>query len=115
MLKGPSHLSVLILEQDEQIGMGIVEQIQRETPYQALLVTSPHQAHHLLRQVAGECVMLADDTFPPGDGDRFPQEVRPGAERHRTFLFSTYHLVGGRDLKSVVKAVKLLLSVQDVL
>jgi hypothetical protein len=107
---------IMVLEQDEQLGTRIVQLIHQETPYQALLATSPFQARRMLHQLSGDFCLLADDSFPQEDLEHLAfssRETRPNASFSLTFPPSTGCSRAETDVKSIVKAVKLLLSAYD--
>ncbi len=112
----PSHELILVLEPDEEIGDTIVHLIRRETPYRALLATTPRQAHRMLQQLTGDVVVLADEVFSPEDLEDvsfLPGEGKPQAAHNRPLLSSTYHSQNAYDMKNVVKAMNLLLRVRN--
>lgn len=107
---------IMVMEQDEEIGTKFVQMIRQETPYQAILATSLQHARTILHHLHCDVFLLINDTFPDEDLERLyllPADVEPPALLNLTFLSGTYHYQEDRDVKSLVKAVKLLLSACD--
>lgn len=106
----------MVLEPEKELGTRIVQLIQQETPYQALLATNLLQAHRLLKHIVSDCLVLADETFLPEELECLHSQAKKSkALRHSSYLSSTYSPAQMHNMKSVVKAVHLLLSVQHAL
>lgn len=104
---------IMVMEQDEEIGTKFVQMIRQETPYQAILATSLQHARTILHHLKCDVFLLINDTFPDEDLERLyllPAGVEPPALLNLTFLSGTYHYQEDRDVKSLIKAVKLFLS-----
>lgn len=105
---------IMVIEHDKQMGTRLVQMIRHETPFQAILATSLLQAHSILQHLACDFFLLADDTFPQEDLERLsvPSAQAPAPTLlNLTFLSSIYDYRDVHDLKSIVRAVNLLLSV----
>lgn len=106
----------MVLEQDEAIGTQFVHLIRQETPFRAILATSLEQVRSILVHLKCDLFLLIDPTFPEEELERLyllPEGIEPPAWLSATFLSCTSNHRDKRDIKSIVKAVKLLLSVRD--
>lgn len=107
---------IMVLEQDEQIGTHFVQLIRQETPFQAILARNLSEARNILAQLKCDLVLLTDETFPDEELERLyllPAEIEPPELLSLTLLSWTYHYRDGRDVRSVVKAVNLLLAIHN--
>lgn len=117
-LLSPTDTLMLVLDQDEQVGMQFVQMIRRHTAFQAILARSLSEVHHILAHLKCDFLLLTDGTFPAEDLERFslhPAEVEPPALLDLTFLCRTYDYHEAADVWSVVKALNRLLSIRDAL
>ena len=106
----------MVLEQDEEIGSQFVQMIRQETPFQAILATSLFHVRTILAHLKCDLFLLTDNPFPEDDLERLyllPGEVESPALLNLTFLSCTYNYREKADMKSIVKAVTLLLSLRD--
>lgn len=107
---------IMVIEQDEQIGTQFVQLIQHETSFQAILATSLHQVRNILAHLHCDLFVLTDEAFPEEDLERLCRLLAgtdPPTLFNLTFLSSTYDYHDHADVKNVVKAVNLLLSLRD--
>lgn len=74
--------SILIIEDDKDIGQTLVDIIHQETPYQAILATNGYQAFQFLRGMT-PCLLIVDYHLPIIDGLRF-YDIFHGIERFKT-------------------------------
>lgn len=105
---------IMVIEHDEQIGTRLVQMIRHETPFQAILATSLREAHSILQHLACDFFLLADDTFPQKELERLSVPSVSGPPPtllNLTSHSSTYDYRDEHDLKSIIRAVNLLLSV----
>ena len=104
---------IMVIEQDHAIGTRIVQLIRQETPFQAILATSQQQAHSILHHLTCDFFLLVDDPFLEEDMERLyllPEEVTPPTLLNLTFNSSLSKDRDETDVKSLIKAVKLLLT-----
>jgi hypothetical protein len=107
---------IMVLEQDRQVGNQFVQVFRQETPFQAVLATSLSEARNLLGHLRCDLLLLTDGTFPEADLECLyvlPGHIEPPDLLSVTFLSETYNYRDERDVKSMVKAVKLFLAVRD--
>ena len=107
---------IIVIEQDEQIGTQFVRLIRQETSFQAILARSLAEVRNILQHLKSDVFLLTDATFLEEDLKRlslFPPEVEPPALLSVAFLSCMYDYRDERDVRNIVKAVKLLLSVRD--
>lgn len=108
------HKLIMIIEQDEGIGTRFVQLIRQETPFQAILATSLSQVRNILCHLICHLLLLTDPTFPAEHLERLymlPEDLEPETLPP---LFWTYKDQDKADIRSVINAVKLLLSIPDV-
>jgi hypothetical protein len=90
--------------------------IRQETSFQAILATSLSQVRSILAHLRCDLFLLTDPTFPEEDLERLyllPEGVEAPAWLSVAFLSWTYNYRDPTSIKSVVKAVNLLLTVRD--
>lgn len=107
---------ILVLDQDEQVGMQFARMLRQHTAFQAIVARSLSEVHHILEHLKCDLLLLTDSTFPEEDLERLyllPAEVEPPALLDLTFLCWTYNYQEAKDVRSVVKALNLLLSVRN--
>lgn len=107
---------IVVLEQDEGIGKRFVQLIQQETPFQGILATRPSEVRNVLAHLKCDVLLLTDEAFPEDDLAclSLPSEsIDLPIRLNIAFLSSTYNYRDSRDMKSIIKAVALLLAVRD--
>jgi hypothetical protein len=124
--KNPSNLAfppqlskklIIVLEQEREIGTMLIQMIQQETSIQTILVTSFAEVRTILwNHLEGDLVVFANGTLSGEDLARFyplSEDIEPPVPLSLAFHFYTYDYRNKRDVKSVFKAVNLLLSICD--
>jgi len=107
---------LLVLDQDEQVGMQFVRMLRQHTAFQVILARSLSEVHHILAHLKCDLLLLTDNTFPEEDVERLyllPVEVEPPALLDLTFLCRTYNYRDATDVRSVVNALNRFLSVRE--
>lgn len=108
---------IMVLEQDEQVGTCFVQLIRQESPCRAILARTLLEVRSILAQVKCDLMLLTDDTFPDEDLERLyllPVGIEPPDLVSLTFLSWTSNYRDMRDVKSIAKAVKLLISIREL-
>jgi len=107
---------IVVLEQDERIGKQFVQLIQQETPFQGILATRLSEVRNVLAHLKCDVLLLTDETFPEDDLACLSSQSECADLPIRlniAFLSSIYNYRDSRDMKSIIKAVALLLTIRD--
>jgi hypothetical protein len=87
--------------------------IRQETAFQAILARNFSEVRTTLGHLKCDLLLLTDDTFPEEDLERLyllPEDVEPPELLSLTFHSWTSNHRDGRDVRSTIKAMKLLLA-----
>ncbi|SRR5258708_3862537 len=75
---------ILVMKQDRLLGTKLVDLIQTQTPFRAILAPSLLQAHAILHQLACDYLLVTDNDFPEEDLNRLcllPAQRKPLVHR----------------------------------
>ena len=80
---------ILVVEDDESIGMFVVQALSQETPYRAILVTDGLQALKIVDSVK-PCLFITDYRLPYMNGIELYDRMRPKIDDTPTIIMSAY-------------------------
>ena len=81
--------TILVVEDDENIGMFVVQALSTETPYRAILVTDGLQALNIVDKVKPR-LFITDYRLPYMNGIELYDRIRPKIDDTPTIIMSAY-------------------------
>lgn len=104
---------ILVMKRDRVVGTKLVDLIQTQTPFRAILATSLLQAHAILHHLACDYLFVTDDDFPEEDLDRLcllPAQRNPLALLDMTEDLGAHQQWDETHLNSIIRSIERLQS-----
>jgi hypothetical protein len=113
---GQPLILILIVEHDQTFGTGLVQLLQRETRFHAILATGIAEAHRILQHLHCDAIFLYHGSFSRDDLDRLDQ-LPPYAEMPPLTLLAGLPLAPDQpetwSLENLIKSIQCIRPVRN--